>query len=57
MEPETPSFRERARRFWQRPRTLFWMVHSVWAPATGIAVLVLAHERYQFVPFILAFLV
>lgn len=56
MEPETPSFRVRARRFWQRHRTLFWMVHSVWALATGIAVVVLAHERYQFVPFVLAFL-
>lgn len=46
----------RARLFWARHRTLFWWFHSLWALATGIAVLVLARERYGFVPWVVAFL-
>ncbi|MDX1502349.1 MAG: DUF5924 family protein [Thermoanaerobaculia bacterium] len=53
---ERASFRDRARRFWNRHRRLFWMVHSVWALVTGIAVVVLAHERYSFVPWVVVFL-
>lgn len=50
------SFRERTGRFWQRHRTLFWMIHSVWALATGIAVVILARERYAFIPWVVVFL-
>lgn len=54
--PETLSFRERSGRFWARHRTLFWMLHSVWALATGVAVVLLARERYAFVPWVVVFL-
>lgn len=53
---ETLSFRERSGRFWARHRTLFWMLHSVWALATGVAVVLLARERYAFVPWVVVFL-
>ncbi len=53
---EALSFRERSGRFWARHRTLFWMLHSVWALATGVAVVVLARERYAFVPWVVVFL-
>ncbi len=33
------------------------MLHSVWALATGIAVVLLARERYAFVPWVVVFLV
>lgn len=63
-DAETPSpdsnerlgFRERSGRFWARHRTLFWMLHSVWALATGVAVVLLARERYAFVPWVVVFL-
>lgn len=48
--------RGRFRRFWQKHRTLFWTLHSVWALATGVGVIVLARERYGFVPWVLLFL-
>jgi len=51
-----PSFRARAHRFWGRHRKLFWMGHSVWGLATGVAVVVLARERYAFVPWVIVFL-
>ncbi|HPC82786.1 MAG TPA: DUF5924 family protein [Thermoanaerobaculaceae bacterium] len=35
---------------------LFWAVHSVWALVTGVAVLVLAHNRYGFVKWVVLFL-
>jgi hypothetical protein len=50
------TLRTRVRRLWARHRTLFWWLHSIWALATGIAVLVLARERYGFVPWVVAFL-
>lgn len=50
------SFRRRAAAFWGRHRSLFWMVHSVWALATGVVVLLLARERYAFVPWVVVFL-
>ena len=50
------SKRARFRRFWQRHRTLFWTLHSVWALATGVVVIFLARERYGFVPWVLLFL-
>lgn len=42
--------------FWGRHRTLFWMIHSVWALATGVVVIVLARERYAFIPWVVLFL-
>jgi hypothetical protein len=53
---EALSFRERSGRFWARHRTAFWMLHSVWALATGVAVVLLARERYAFVPWVVVFL-
>ncbi len=50
------TLRSRIRDLWARHRTLFWWLHSVWALATGIAVLVLARERYGFIPWVVAFL-
>jgi hypothetical protein len=45
------------RRFWSKHRAAFWTLHSVWALATGVAVIVLARERYGFVPWVVLFLV
>ena len=45
------------RAFWVRHRTLFWSLHSLWALATGVAVMWLARERYGFVPWVALFLV
>ncbi len=53
---ERLGFRKRSGRFWARHRTLFWMLHSVWALATGVAVVLLARERYAFVPWVVVFL-
>lgn len=52
-----PTLRERAHRFWARHRTLFWILHSVWALATGVVVIVLARERYGFLPWVVGFMV
>lgn len=46
----------RFRSFWVRHRTLFWSLHSVWALATGVLVIVLARERYGFLPWLVLFL-
>lgn len=51
------TFRRRARRFWVRHRTTLWILHSIWALATGVVVIVLAHEQYGFIPWVIAFLV
>lgn len=51
------SLRSRFGAFWVRHRTLFWTIHSLWALATGVAVILLARERYGFVPWVCAFLV
>ncbi len=53
---ETLSLRAGAGRFWVRHRSLFWMLHSAWALASGVAVLLLARERYHFVPWVMLFL-
>ncbi|MEX2467789.1 MAG: DUF5924 family protein [Gemmatimonadota bacterium] len=50
------TLRVRFRRYWQKHRTLFWTLHSVWALATGVVVIWLARERYGFVPWVLLFL-
>lgn len=58
--PVTPapvfSLRQRAWRFWSKHRTLFWTLHSVWALATGVLIIWLAHEQYGFVPWVVLFL-
>jgi len=46
----------RGRRLHTRYRRQFWTIHSFWALLTGAAVLVLAHNRYGFVPWVVAFL-
>lgn len=48
--------RDRLSAYWARHRTLFWSLHSVWALATGIAVVLLARERYAFIPWVVVFL-
>jgi hypothetical protein len=48
--------RARVLQFWQRNRTLFWALHSAWALAGGILVIVLAREQYGFVPWVVLFL-
>ncbi len=45
-----------AARFWARHRSLFWILHSLWALASGIVVLLLARERYHLVPWVVLFL-
>lgn len=35
---------------------VFWTLHSIWALTQGIAVLVLAHNRYGFLPWVVLFL-
>lgn len=52
-----PSLRARFGAFWARHRTLFWGLHSLWALGTGVAVILLARERYGFVPWVCLFLV
>ncbi|HUF07970.1 MAG TPA: DUF5924 family protein, partial [Rhodothermales bacterium] len=52
-----PSVRKRLRRYWVRHRALFWTLHSLWALGIGIVVIILARERYGFVPWVILFLV
>jgi len=40
----------------QRYARIFWMAHSAWALFTGIVVLVLAHNRYGFLKWVVLFL-
>jgi hypothetical protein len=35
---------------------LFWALHSAWALVTGVVVLVLAHNRYGFLPWVVLFI-
>lgn len=42
----------RLQQFWARHRSLFWMLHSAWALATGFAVAILSHERYNLVAWV-----
>ncbi len=43
-------------RLYLRYRRTFWIAHSVWAMASGAVVVVLARERYELVPWVVAFL-
>ena len=56
-EPGSPPEGSRFRRFWARHRSLFWTLHSFWALATGVLVILLARDRYGFVPWVVLFLV
>lgn len=47
---------ERLDRFWQRHGRTFWILHSIWALCTGVVVLWIAHERYDFVYWVVGFL-
>ena len=42
--------------WYERHRRAFWILHSIWALVTGAAVIVAAHNRYGFVPWVVAFL-
>lgn len=60
MEEQRPPHTRLGRRawvFWTEHRTLLWTLHSVWALVTGIGVLLVARERYDFVLWVVAFLV
>jgi hypothetical protein len=35
---------------------LFWALHSAWALVTGVVVLILAHNRYGFLPWVVLFI-
>jgi hypothetical protein len=47
---------EQLNQLWRRHGRTFWIVHSVWALGTGIAILWLARERYDFVYWVVGFL-
>lgn len=44
-------------RAWLRHSRTFWILHSIWALAAGAFVLWLAHERYDFVPWVVGLLI
>lgn len=46
----------RAEQLHHRYARLFWTLHSIWALFTGAVVLVLAHNRYGFLPWVVLFL-
>ena len=48
--------REKAGRLWRRHRSLFWMLHSAWALAGGIVIVLVARERYRLVLWVVLFL-
>lgn len=54
--PTDGSLRARGANFWRTHRTLLWSLHSVWALFTGVVVIVLARERYGFIPWVVVFL-
>ena len=51
-----PGVQARARHLHDRYHRLFWTLHSIWALFWGAAVLVLAHNRYGYVPWVVLFL-
>lgn len=63
VRADTAGVRERLRALVRRFEALhtryarlFWTLHSIWALLTGVAVLVLAHNRYGFLPWVVLFL-
>jgi Family of unknown function (DUF5924) len=51
-----PQFVTRFDALHSRYARTFWTIHSLWALLTGAAVLVLAHNRYGYVPWVVGFL-
>jgi hypothetical protein len=51
-----PRLAARFEELHERYARLFWTLHSTWALLTGVAVLVLAHNRYGYVPWVVFFL-
>lgn len=51
------GWRQKAFDLYEKRRRAFWVLHSVWALATGLVVVVLAHESYHYGIWVLAFLV
>ncbi|MGC8916049.1 MAG: DUF5924 family protein [Thermoanaerobaculum sp.] len=47
---------ERFEGFYTRYGRVFWTLHSVWALLTGVLVLVLAHNRYGYIRWVVLFL-
>ena len=63
MDRSQPSWRVRLNRtatlgrlMRQRYARVFWMLHSTWALISGGIVLILAHNRYGFLPWVVLFL-
>ena len=50
------KIKSRAIAFHERYARLFWTLHSIWALLTGVAVLVLAHNRYGYIRWVVLFL-
>ncbi len=48
--------RRRLLGWYLRHRRVFWLLHSLWALATGVLVLVLAHERWGLAQWVVVFL-
>ncbi len=51
-----PHVRRRLADLHARYRRTFWILHSLWALATGVLVLVLAHERWGLAQWVVVFL-
>ena len=51
-----PGLSARVGALHQRYARPFWVLHSIWALLTGALVLVLAHNRYGYLPWVIAFL-
>ncbi len=63
MDSPTPPWKERiartasfGRSMHRRYSRLFWTLHSIWALISGGIVLVLAHNRFGFLPWVVLFL-
>ncbi|MGE5236677.1 MAG: DUF5924 family protein [Acidobacteriota bacterium] len=56
LRVRTRHLAARAQDLHSRYARIFWMAHSAWALVTGAAVLVLAHNRYGFLPWVVLFL-
>jgi hypothetical protein len=51
-----PGLQARVQDLHDRYHRLFWTLHSIWALFWGAAVLVLAHNRYGYIPWVVLFL-
>jgi hypothetical protein len=57
MTEEPSGLRASLLRLYAHHRRTFWALHSLWALATGVVVVVMAHKAYNYVAWVLAFLV